>query len=97
MKIMKVSFAVFRFQYQIARLPLQVIEDQRHRPDEFGIPRPLVLRALLGTLDATWATSWATRGLRSAAVHLPSAAMLSVAQPSSTRPRTRYDSNPPRI
>ena len=43
MEITDVPFAVLRFQYQLARFPLQLIEEQVVAVDEFGSPYPIVL------------------------------------------------------
>lgn len=53
MKITDVPFAVLRFQYQIARCPLQLIEDQVAARVDSDAPGRLFYERSLGTLDAT--------------------------------------------
>ena len=53
MKITDVPFTVLRFQYQIARYPLQLIEDQVAARVDPEAPGRLFYERSLGTLDAT--------------------------------------------
>lgn len=53
MKITRVPLAVLGFQYRIARLPLQVIEDQMAARMGAEAPVRLFYERALGTLDAT--------------------------------------------
>lgn len=53
MKITDVPFAVLRFQYQLARYPLQLIEDQVTARVDPDAPGRLFYERSLGTLDAT--------------------------------------------
>ena len=43
MEITDVPYAVLRFQYQLARFPLQLIQEQVRRWDGFGSPYTIVL------------------------------------------------------
>jgi hypothetical protein len=53
MKLSDVPFAVLRFQYQLARLPLQVIEDRVFTRISQEAPARLFYERSLGMLDAT--------------------------------------------
>ncbi|MGV0714174.1 IF2 family translation initiation factor [Mycolicibacterium sp. XJ662] len=53
MKITDVPFAVLRFQYQLARLPLQVIEEQVVSRMDSEAPARLFYERSLGKLDVT--------------------------------------------
>jgi hypothetical protein len=53
MKIAEIPFAVLRFQYQIARLPLQLIEDQVVARLRSEGPARLLYERSFGALDAT--------------------------------------------
>ena len=53
MKIAEIPFAVVRFQYQIARLPLQLIEDRVASRLGSEVPARLFYERSLGALDAT--------------------------------------------
>ena len=53
MKIAEIPFVVLRFQYQIARLPLQLIEDQVVARLRSEGPARLLYERSLGALDAT--------------------------------------------
>ena len=53
MKIAEIPFAVLRFQYQIARIPFQLIEDQMAARLYSEAPARLFYERSLGTLDAT--------------------------------------------
>jgi hypothetical protein len=56
MKITDVPFAVLRFQYQLARIPLQLIEEQLAARLDEEAPGRLFYERSLGTLDATVGT-----------------------------------------
>jgi hypothetical protein len=53
MRITKVPFAVLRFQYQLVRFPLQLIEDRVVARMETEAPARLFYERSLGVLDAT--------------------------------------------
>ena len=53
MKIAEIPFAVLRFQYQIARIPLQLIEDQMAARLYAEAPARLFYERSLGSVDAT--------------------------------------------
>ena len=53
MKIAEIPFVVLRFQYQIARLPLQLIEDQVVARLHSEGPARLLYERSFGALDAT--------------------------------------------
>jgi len=53
MRISDVSFAVLRVQYQLARLPLRVIEEQLFAQMDDEAPARLRYERSLGMLDAT--------------------------------------------
>jgi len=53
MKVAEVPFVVLRFQYQIARLPLQLIEDQVAARLRSEGPARLLYERSFGALDAT--------------------------------------------
>ena len=53
MKIAEIPFVVLRFQYQIARLPLQLIEDQVVARLRSEGPARLLYERSFGALDAT--------------------------------------------
>ena len=53
MKIAEIPFVVLRFQYQIARLPLQLIEDQVAARLRSEAPARLLYERSFGALDAT--------------------------------------------
>ena len=52
MKIAEIPFALLRFQYQIARIPLQLIEDQLATRLYAEAPARLFYERSLGALDA---------------------------------------------
>jgi len=52
MKIAEIPFAVLRFQYQIARIPFQLIEDQMAARIYSEAPARLFYERSLGTVDA---------------------------------------------
>src|SRR4051794_38211137 len=52
MKLVEIPFAVLRFQYQIARFPLQMIEGQVAARMDDEQPARLLYERSLGTLDA---------------------------------------------
>ena len=53
MKVAEIPFVVLRFQYQIARLPLQLIEDQVAARLRSEGPARLLYERSFGALDAT--------------------------------------------
>ena len=92
MKIAEIPFAVLRFQYQIARVPLQLIENQMAARLGSEAPARLFYERSLGAIDATVGNllgdpELAKRGARSS-----SAAMRLAGLPSSMRPRPRTES-----
>jgi hypothetical protein len=67
MKITDVPFAVLRFQYQLARLPLQLIEERVVARMDSEAPARLIYERSLGLLDTTvgnalGAPEWERRG-----------------------------------
>ena len=62
MKIAEIPLAVLRFQYQIARIPFQLIEDQMAARLYEEAPVRLFYERSLGPSTRLSATCWATRG-----------------------------------
>jgi len=91
MKIAGIPFSVLRFQYQIARLPLQLIEDQVAARLGSEAPARLFYERSLGALDATVGKLLGDPGLeqRGAALVERSNALNKAAQLDATATRKR--------
>ena len=94
MEITEVPFAVLRFQYQIARYPLELIEKQvvaRMGPET---PTRVFYERWLGMLDATVGNILGDPELEKRGAALTERSDALAVRPSSTRLRPRHKSRP---
>ncbi len=94
MRITRVPFAVLRFQYQLVRFPLQVLEERVVARMGTEAPARLFYERSLGVLDATVGTVLGDSRLRRRGALSPTAATRSVVPLRWKRMRPRRSSRP---